>query len=85
MYVPDVSLYMPALRMRKVQLSRWWTVPPVVIVLTFNILLEKMWPRISGGLQFLILIAASGITFGLVFGVAWLIARFRAPWNRDQG
>ena len=76
---------MSALRMRKVQLSRWWTVPPVVIVLAFNILLEKMWPRISGGLQFLILIAASGITFGLVFGVAWLTARFRAPWDKDKG
>jgi hypothetical protein len=71
---------MPALRVRKVQLSRWWTVPPVVIVLAFNILLEKMWPTISGRAQFLILIAASVISFGLVFGVAWLIACLRAPW-----
>jgi hypothetical protein len=27
--------------MRKVQLSRWWTVPPVVIVLAFNIFSRK--------------------------------------------
>jgi hypothetical protein len=72
---------MPALRMRKVQLSRWWTVPPVVIVLAFNLFLEEMWPTISGRVQFLILIAASVISFGLVFGIAWLIARLRAPWN----
>jgi hypothetical protein len=75
------AFYMPALRMRKVQLSRWWTVPPVVIVLAFNILLEKMWPTISARVQFLILLAASAISFGFVFGVAWLIACFRAPWN----
>jgi hypothetical protein len=72
---------MPALRIRKVQLSRWWTVPPVVIVLAFNLLLEEMWPTISGRIQFLILIAASVISFGLVFGIAWLIARLRAPWS----
>ena len=72
---------MPALRIRKVQLSRWWTVPPVVIVLAFNLLLEDMWPTISGRVQFLILIAASVISFGLVFGIAWLIARLRAPWD----
>jgi hypothetical protein len=76
---------MPVLRMRGVQLSRWWTVPPVVIVLAFNILLEKMWPTISGPVQFLILIAASVISFGLVFGIAWLIACFRAPWDGDKG
>jgi len=74
---------MPALRVRKVQLSRWWTVPPVVIVLAFNILLEKMWPTISGRIQFLILIAASVISFGLVFCVARLIACLRAPWNNS--
>ena len=39
---------MPALRVRKGQLSRWWTVPPVVIVLAFTIFLEKMWPTSSG-------------------------------------
>ena len=39
---------MPALRVRKGQLSRWWTFSPVVIVLAFNIFLEKMWPTISG-------------------------------------
>jgi hypothetical protein len=72
---------MPALRIRKVQLSRWWTVPPVVIVLAFNLLLEDMWPTIPGRVQFLILIAASVISFGLVFGIAWLIARLRAPWD----
>jgi hypothetical protein len=72
---------MPALRIRKVQLSRWWTVPPVVMVLAFNLLLEEMWPTISGRIQFLILIAASVISFGLVFGIAWLIACLRAPWN----
>jgi hypothetical protein len=72
---------MPALRIRKVRLSRWWTVPPVVIVLAFNLLLEEMWPTISGRVQFLILIAASVISFGLVFGIAWLIARLRAPWD----
>ena len=72
---------MPALRIRKVQLSRWWTVPPVVIVLAFNLLLEDMWPTIPGRVQFLILIAASVISFGLVFGIAWLIARLRAPWE----
>jgi hypothetical protein len=70
---------MPA--MRKVRLSRWWTIPPVVIVLAFNILLEKLWPTISGPVQFLILIAASVISFGFVFGFAWLIAYFRAPWD----
>jgi hypothetical protein len=75
------GLSMPALRVRKVQLSRWWTVPPVVIVLAFNILLEKIWPTISGRVQFLILIVASAISFGLVFGIAWLIASFRAPWH----
>jgi hypothetical protein len=72
---------MPALRIRKVRLSRWWTVPPVVIVLAFNLLLEEMWPTISGRTQFLILMAVSVISFGLVFGIAWLIARLRAPWN----
>ncbi len=72
---------MPALRIRKVQLSRWWTVPPVVIVLAFNLLLEEMWPTISGRIQFLILIVASVISFGLVFGIAWLIACLRAPWE----
>jgi hypothetical protein len=72
---------MPALRIRKVQLSRWWTVPPVVMVLAFNLLLEEMWPTISGRIQFLILIATSVISFGLVFGIAWLIACLRAPWN----
>jgi len=72
---------MPALRIRKVQLSRWWTVPPVVIVLAFNLLLEEMWPTIPGRIQFLILMAASVISFGLVFGIAWLIARLRAPWD----
>ena len=72
---------MPALRVRKGQLSRWWTVPPVVIVLAFNIFLEKMWPTISGWIQFLILLAASVISFGFVFGVVWLISRLRAPWG----
>jgi hypothetical protein len=46
---------MHALRVRKVQFSRWWTVPPVLIVLAFNILLEHLWPTISGWVQLLIL------------------------------
>ena len=72
---------MSALRRPRVRLLRWWTVPPVVAVLAFNILVEKTWPTISGWTQFLILIAASVVSFGLVYGVAWLIAVLRAPWD----
>jgi hypothetical protein len=64
---------MSALRRLKVQISRWWTVPPLVIVLAFHILLERKRPMISGPVHFLILIGASVISFGLTFSFAWLI------------
>ena len=71
--------------MRKptVQVSKRWTLPPIVIVLGFNILLERERPRMSGLIHFLILLAASGISFGVAFSIAWLIARWREPWKNS--
>lgn len=71
---------MSAMRGRRV-LPRWWTVPAVVIVLGFNIFLQEKWPRLSGPVHFLILIAASVISFGFMFGIGRLITRLRAPWD----
>ena len=72
---------MAAWRRPKSRLSRWWTVVPVIIILASNLILEKLWPSISGWLQFLILIAVSTVAFGVAIGVAWLIAVLHAPWN----
>jgi hypothetical protein len=41
----------------------------------------KIWPSISGCLQFLILITVSAAAFGMAIGVEWLIAVMHAPWN----
>jgi hypothetical protein len=72
-----------ALRRPKVQVSRWWTLPPVVIVLAFNILLERKRPVLPGLVHFLILIVASVISFGVTFSVVWLIGRLRDPWKKS--
>ncbi len=80
-YAHGESVHMSALHRAKVRVSRWWTVVPVVIVLAFNLILERLWPGIPGLLHFLILIAASGVSFGLAFGAAWLIALLHAPWD----
>jgi hypothetical protein len=70
-----------ALRLSSRKVSRWWSLPPIVVVLSFNIFLERKWPSIPGLLQFLILLAASAIAFGFTFGLARLICRFREPWD----
>jgi len=72
---------MAALYRAKVRVSKWWTVIPVVIVLAFNLVLEQLWPSISGWLHFLILVAVSAVCFGAAFGVAWLIAILHVPWD----
>jgi hypothetical protein len=74
---------MSALRRSTVQVSKWWTLPPVVIVLGFNILLERMRPRMSGLVHFVILLTASAISFGVGFSLAWLIGRLRDPWENS--
>jgi hypothetical protein len=50
--------------------------PPTVIVLGFNILLERKRPTMPGPIHFLILLAASVTVFGVGFSVAWLIGRY---------
>ena len=72
---------MSALRVPRLQVSRWWSLPPVTAVLVFNILLERRWPWIPGLVHFLILLGASVIAFGFTFGTAWLIRRLREPWD----
>lgn len=72
---------MAAPRRPKSRVSRWWTAVPLIIILAFNLILEKLWPSISGCLQFLILITVSAAAFGVAIGVEWLIAVMHAPWN----
>jgi hypothetical protein len=45
---------MSAVRRPTVRVSKWWTLPPIVIVLGFNILLERKWPMVPGLVHFLI-------------------------------
>jgi hypothetical protein len=45
---------MSAARRPTVRVSKWWTLPPIVIVLGFNILLERKWPMVPGLVHFLI-------------------------------
>jgi hypothetical protein len=59
------------------QLRRWWTLPPIVIVLGFNILLERKLPTMSGLVHFACSLAASAISFGAVFSITWLICRLQ--------
>jgi hypothetical protein len=74
---------MSAVRKPTVQVSKWWTLPPVVIVLGFNILLERKRPMMPGLIHFLILLAASVISFGLGFSIAWLIGCLRDTWENS--
>ena len=64
---------MSAVHRPTVQVSKWWTLPPMVAVLGFNIFLEKKRPMMSGLIHFMILLAASAISFGIGFSIAWLI------------
>jgi hypothetical protein len=66
---------MPTASRLKVQIWKWWTLPPIVIVLGFNILLERKRPTMPGLVHFAILLAVSAISFGVVFSIAWLICR----------
>lgn len=72
---------MPAPRVTRLKLSPWWCLPPVTAVLVFNIVLERKWPSIPGIIQFLLLLGASVIAFGVTFGALWLIRRLREPWD----
>ena len=74
---------MSAVRRPTVRVSKWWTLPPIVIVLGFNLLLERKWPMMPGLVHFLILLAASVISFGVGFSIAWLIGRLRDPWRNS--
>jgi hypothetical protein len=71
------------LRKPEGKFPKWWTIPPVVIVLSFNLGLEILRPRISSSIHFLFLIAASIVSFGVSFGIAWFIARLRKPWRNS--
>ncbi len=70
---------MSGVRRPMVHLPKWWTLPPVVIVLGFNIILERKMPKLPGLMHFLILLAASAISFGVGFSIAWLVGRLRDP------
>jgi hypothetical protein len=67
----------------KAKLSKWWTLPPVIIILGFNIALQTFRPAIPFLMHFLWLIAASIISFGVAYVVAWLSHRVREPWRNS--
>jgi hypothetical protein len=56
-------------------------IAPVAFVLSSNLGLNILRPRVSSSIHFLFLIAASIVSFVLSFGVARFIARLRKPWR----
>jgi hypothetical protein len=59
----------------KVRAAQWLTAIPVVMVLMVNVIMERVWPTIPSATQAMILLATVIVSFGITFGIAWLIAR----------